>query len=353
MALELLTSLRLLEEHPPLSIELKVSWRWIYLRIVPFLLSAYLRLKRKAERREIDTILFSSMVTAMLSIPLRPLLKAHNIRTAVIVHGQDVTMPLAPYQDIVRSVFSTVDAVLPVSEATADACRRRGLDREKIFVVHNGVDTSRFEPPADPSEMRSVLRASFGLSEEDLPDGALLLCSVGRHVKRKGFAWFVGNVMPLLPERVHYYLAGDGPERESIRRMVDDLNLSDRVRPLGRVSDRQLKALYRGSDIFIMPNIPVPGDMEGFGIVMLEAGMNGLPSIAARLEGITEVIADGENGRCVEAGDARGFVSAISEFEKDLLALARAGDRARAYTRDTFGWDRVAERYADVLSSLS
>lgn len=354
VAIELLCALRKRAlDNPPQSIDMKASWRWIYVRILPFLFSSFFRLKWKAAKGDIDTILFSSMVTATLTIPLGPFLKRRDVVTAVIVHGQDVTMPFAPYQYIVRRVFAVVDAVLPVSRATADACLARGLEEEKVFVVHNGVDTSRFAGPSDPRQMRSDLLGCFGFSAEDLPHDALLLCSVGRQVRRKGFAWFVDSVMPRLPERVHYWLAGDGPERNTILRKVEARSLGGRVRLLGKVSDIQLRALYGGSDIFIMPNIPVRGDMEGFGIVMLEAGVNALPTVASRLEGITEVIQEGENGRFVESGDAAGFATVIEDFEQDPAALIEAKEKAHAYTRRTFSWDSIAARYAEVLSGLS
>jgi len=100
-----------------------------------------------------------------------------------------------------------------------------------------------------------------------------------------------------------------------------------------------------------MPNIPVPGDMEGFGIVMLEAALNGLPVIASRLEGIEEVICEGENGSFVTSGDAAGFQDAIREAVQTAHGLDEWGRKARAYTEATFRWDAIAERYVDLLES--
>jgi phosphatidylinositol alpha-1,6-mannosyltransferase len=172
-------------------------------------------------------------------------------------------------------------------------------------------------------------------------------------VKRKGFEWFIENVMPRLPEDVHYWLAGDGPEHGTIQAAIDRNRLNERVRLLGRVTDTELAHLYRGADLFVMPNIPVPGDMEGFGVVMLEAGQCGTPAVAARLEGIRDVITDGENGHLVEPEAPEGFIEAIGRYHQSPDALAAASERARQHTQSTFGWPAVAGQYVRVLRALA
>lgn len=341
-----------LRRQPGLTLEslvLRASWDTTHLKTPPFLARAAWQIRRMARAGAIDAVLFSSMVTASLAVPLRRVLAAARVRTAAIVHGRDVTLPVRPYQRFVPRVFDALDAVLPVSRATGAACLERGLAAEKLHVVPNGIDLNRFAPLNDPATMRRSLLEAVG---GDLPEGALLLCSVGRQVERKGFAWFVDQVMPLLPADVHYWLAGDGPEAGAIEAAIDRRGLQERVRLLGRVSEAALEQLYRGADLFVMPNIPVPGDMEGFGVVMLEAGLGGLPVIAARLEGIQDVVAEGKNGHLVESGDAWGFSEAIMAYYDDREALQEASERAAAYVRDTFSWQAVARRYVDTLAAV-
>jgi len=331
------------------SVLLRSSWTWTHVKVVPFLLWAAWIITQKARRDEVDVVLFSSMVTAALAVPLRPLLKKHGVRTAAIVHGLDVTTPFPPYQWFVPKVFDALDLVLPVSRATGEACTQRGLPERKLQVVPNGIDPDRFRAPGSREERRQHLTDALG----PLPDDALLLCSVGRQVKRKGFAWFIGTVMPKLPDDVHYWLAGDGPEHGAIQSAIDRNGLNGRVRLLGRVTDAELAHLYRGADLFVMPNIPVPGDMEGFGVVMLEAGQCGTPAVAARLEGIRDVITDGVNGHLVEPEAPEGFVEAIRRYHRAPDALEAASERAREHTQSTFGWPAVAGQYVRVLRNLA
>jgi phosphatidylinositol alpha-1,6-mannosyltransferase len=157
--------------------------------------------------------------------------------------------------------------------------------------------------------------------------------------------------MPALPDDVLFLVAGEGSERGRITDAIRRHNLEERVRLLWAVSDSNIELLYQGSDLFVMPNVPVPGDMEGFGLVLVEAGLCGLPAVAARLEGIADVITEGENGHLVEPGDAAGFRDAVMRYYDSPLELRGASDRAKLHTTATFGWDRVTQRYLTILES--
>jgi phosphatidylinositol alpha-1,6-mannosyltransferase len=102
-----------------------------------------------------------------------------------------------------------------------------------------------------------------------------------------------------------------------------------------------------------MPNIPVPNDMEGFGLVMLEAGMCGLPVIASNIEGIADVITEGANGHLVQTGGEEGFQLAIMRYYTDVEALHSLKGRTRRFTAAHFSWDAVVDRYVSILQNLS
>jgi phosphatidylinositol alpha-1,6-mannosyltransferase len=349
---------KLLDElgaHPDVtlsSVLLRTSWRWVHVRTVPFLGRAAWQIRRAVKQNNVDVVLFSSMVTAALAIPLRGLFDRHGVTAAAIVHGLDVTTPFPPYQWLVPKVFDSLDAVLPVSRATAAACQERGLNADKVHVVPNGIDLERFPSLDDRAAMRGALRDALVADRYPLPDDALLLCSVGRQVERKGFTWFVEHVMPRLPNHAHYWLAGDGPEHDAIQDTIDRYQLGERVRLLGRVSEENLVRLYRGADLFIMPNIPVEGDMEGFGIVMLEAGVCGCPVIASRLEGIRDVVEEGVNGHLVPPEDAQAFADAIRLYHDHPERLDADAAQAVDYVTQTFGWTAIADRYVETLAAV-
>ncbi|MDZ7682333.1 MAG: glycosyltransferase [Fodinibius sp.] len=151
-----------------------------------------------------------------------------------------------------------------------------------------------------------------------------MLLTVGRKVKRKGHEWFIREVMPKLDREVVYVTVGDGPEFEHVQQAAEESAYSDRIFLLGRQPDEVLKQAYAAADLFVMPNIPVEGDMEGFGIVLLEANMARTPAVAADLEGIKDVISQGDNGYRVSTLEADQFAKRVqSMLSNGLEQLVR------------------------------
>jgi phosphatidylinositol alpha-1,6-mannosyltransferase len=180
-----------------------------------------------------------------------------------------------------------------------------------------------------------------------------VLLTVGRLIRRKGAAWFAEQVLPRLAADVVYAVVGEGPEREAIRAAAERAGVAPRIRLLGRLSDDLLAAAYAASDIFVMPNIEVAGDLEGFGLVALEAAAAGLPVVAADLEGIADAVRDGENGILAPPEDSVAFAAAIER----VLALTpqerrRLGERFACATRASHDWSLTARRYAEAIDAM-
>jgi phosphatidylinositol alpha-1,6-mannosyltransferase len=343
-----------LERRDDLEIDtliLRTAGVGMVIKAVPFYSFALTRIFRLCRAGRVDAVLFSAMASGWMSVFIKPLLK-RTVPMATICHGHDVIMDVAPYQLLVRRMFATLDAVFPVSRATGQRALERGLSPERLHVINNGIDIGRFpEPPAQP-ERRAILARTFPERAAGLKADALVLCTTGRQIRRKGHAWFVDSVMPLLPPHVHFWLAGDGPEGPAIEAAAARHGLGQRVQRLGLLSDEQVSNLYRGGDLFVMPNVPVEGDIEGFGVVLLEAGLNGMTSVAARLEGIEDAVTDGANGFLVESRDKQGFATAIMRLDKDRDRLFALGQAAAQFTRTRFSWDEIAGRYVEVLKEV-
>lgn len=352
VALELQEALRSRPDLELVPLVLRSAWSERHTRVPLFLVRALREVRQRVARGEVDAVLFSSMVTGSLAVPLRGALDRHSVPASIIAYGHDITMPSRAYQRWVPRVLRAADMVFPISRATAAECVARGLAASRCRVVTLGVDSARFPPAGERQAQRCELVQALGDPHRPLPDDVLLLCGVGRHVRRKGFEWFVRQVMPLLPDDVHLWLAGDGPESTRIAEAVAQTGLGSRVRLIGRRSDSDVALLYRGADLFVMPNLHVPGDMEGFGLVMLEAGVNGLPVVAARLEGITDVVTEGLNGTLVESGDATAFASTILRYRDDRALLRHHSTAAAQFTTKAFGWERTVQEYAAALREL-
>jgi phosphatidyl-myo-inositol dimannoside synthase len=344
-----------LARHPGVelsSLLLETSWKATPYRMPGYLSGLLARIPRIVRRERTDVVLFSSMVTASLSVALRRAVRRQGAIMAAIPVGRDVTLPTPPYQWLVPRIFGALDVAFPISRATARECLRRGLPPQRMRIVPCGVDAQLFGAPGNRLAARHALLAAIGESPATIPDDALLLCSVGRHQARKGFQWFADEVMPRLPRDVFYLVTGAGPMTPRIREAVERRGVGENVRLLGPVSEEVLRTLYGGADLFVMPNIPVAGDIEGFGVVMLEAGLCGLPVLAADLEGISDVIRDGENGHLLPPRDAAAFAAEIEVYRADRARLAEASGAAAAYTARHFGWPAIADLYVRILNGF-
>ncbi len=346
VATELHAALEKRDDVTMRTLALRSSWKWVHLRAGLFLASLAVRLQREARVHEADAILFTSITTALPLLLASRRLKARGVRLAAIAHGLDVTDPNPAYQMAVRRLCRVLDVVMPVSRATGKELIARGLSRGRMQVVPNAVDVDRFTRDTADHTREPTSKIE---SAPSLPVDAFLLVGVGRLVRRKGFAWFIENVMPKLPDRVVLWLAGDGPERQAIEAAIARNALQQRVRCLGKISEEELIALYKMGQLFVMPNINVPGDMEGFGIVMLEAGVCGLPTLAADLEGIRDVIEEGVNGWFAPSGNAKAFVDRIQRLLDAPDELRRASKRTAEYVSSTYRWNTTAQRYLDIL----
>lgn len=325
------------------SIVLETAWERHGPRTLLFLLKLLVDIPVKVKKLKPDVVLFSSMVTASLSFFLRNLIPVPMV---TINHGQDVTLPVPLYQRFLPKVFRSLDGVISVSGATRDASIQRGLEPGKGVALPNGYPARESVYAIPREDARRYLSQHFNIDFQDRK----VLVSVGRQVKRKGHYWFIDKVLPKINTEIVYILMGDGPEHENIKEIVDERHFDFKVKLLGKQSDKVLHNLYAAADLFIMPNINIPGDMEGFGIVLLEANMHGVPFIASRMEGITDVLSEGVNGYGISGGDYNAFAGKIDQLlSRDLKEISMT---CRAYVKNKYDWKVVAGQYMSYLNRV-
>jgi len=160
--------------------------------------------------------------------------------------------------------------------------------------------------------------------------GPVRILSVGRLVANKGHARLVNAVGELRKRGfdVSLTIAGPGPDHESLIGLIARLELVDAVHLAGAVTDDELDELYRTADVFALLSVPVAGEVEGWGIVFLEAAGYGLPVVAGRSGGAAEAVEDGVTG-VVVTSDAEA-VDALAAFVADPARARAFGERGRA-----------------------
>lgn len=253
-----------------------------------------------------------------------------RMKLSVTACGLDVIHRNWFYQQMIRFCLHRCDQVICISEATAEEVRMRGVPENRMTIIPCGIDPSLpfVETVRDPH----------------------LLLTVGRLVKRKGVAWFLEHVFPVLlrdfPD-LRYVIVGDGSVRRHIQSIIRKHHLHDSVMLCTNVSDEDRTELLHGSTVFVAPNIHVKGDMEGFGIVCLEAAAAGLPVAAANIEGLKDAVVEGKTGMFFASENAEDCVRIITQMVNHPLDPQGVHD---AVMRQ-FAWTRLTPLYNNVLDA--
>lgn len=280
--------------------------------------------------------------------PLGPLCRRVAGRLGVpydaVVHGNDLLATHRRWSGWRRGLWQRVlgDARRWVANSRAVqtlGVTECGLPPERGAIVRPEVDTRRFRPPA-PAETAAA-RTAFGL-----PGGPLALF-VGRLVERKGLDRLIGALARVPVGAL--VVAGYG-DVAPFRALAARLGVAARVHFVGAVDDARLPALYQAADLLAMPSrtILARGDLEGFGIVYLEAAASGRPALAGRSGGAPEAVLDGITGRVVDGDDETEVAAALGHLLGDAAERARLGGAARARIEREFGPGSMARRYRSL-----
>ncbi len=323
----------------------------------------------KTRLSDAELVYCDDMVTALIGARIR---KGGKKKVVAAAHGLDLILPIPWYQEKLRKSLGVIDKIITISRATANQLKERGADPEKVEIISPAADTVPERNPKDDVLYRRLER-EIGI---DLRHKRVLI-SIGRPVKRKGFDRFITEVFHHLPDDYVYIVAGPRlktPPWIRIARpllgkklyrylllasgsysMHDDLvRLSShpRVFYFNGVSEELRDTIFTAADLFIMPNRTVEGDMEGFGLVALEAAIRGVPVVATGIEGITDAVIDGENGICVPEGDDAAMLKAIMGLTEDPGKLAALSRKARAFTAKSFDPEKTFGKYREVFDQL-
>lgn len=302
-----------------------------------------------------DVVLLGSGVLGLLGWMVKLFSKKPVI---CVVHGLDInynskslnvwyeSFLVFLYQSLWTKVFlPKLDKFIAVGNETVRVAIKHGISQEKIVFVPNGVDTEKNLT----DNKRKDIEIAIGHADLAIEDKKIILTH-GRLAKRKGVAWFINNVMPKLSEEFIYVVSGDGPDKQNVINAIEKNNLFNRVIMLGRVSDEHRNILFNTADLFVQPNIKIPGDMEGFGISVIEACACRLPVLASALEGLIDSIKEGKNGFLVEHENVEAYVQKINELFAEGNPREIYGERTRQFIIENYRWDHIAQKYLDEIT---
>ena len=240
------------------------------------------------------------------------------------------------------------DLVIANSQNTRNIAVEKGCEANRVSVLNPGSTI----PPESLLRDAASNRAKLGLQDRKI------VLFVGRMVKRKGLAEFLEKSWPRVIARqpsAVLLVVGDSPDNallhdpEDAKGLMDVLERrgKDTVRFLGAVEDDVLWSCYVAADVLVFPLIRVKGDVEGFGMVAIEAAACGTPTVAFPVGGVVDAVADGLSGTLVSEGDYEAFADAV-------VSICDGGPPSASDCRDhaeNFGWDVHGRKLLSFLDA--
>lgn len=227
---------------------------------------------------------------------------------------------------------SRVDAFVAVASAVAEGLAASGVPARRIRTIPNGID---------PQVVRAAGQKPIDLPERD--DRLSSVVCVARLSPVKGVEYLVRAAA--LVANARFFLVGDGPLEDELKRLAAELGVTDRVSFLGYVAPAA--GVIATADLVVMPSLS-----EGLPLVALEAGALGRPVVASSVGGLVEVIEDGITGRLVPPGDYHALAAAIGEVLSDPSLAARMGAAARKRVEERYDARRMGAAYVDLVAGL-
>ena len=263
---------------------------------------------------------------------------ALDLRVVLVAHGWEIVRKGSRWRRrLERIALRRADRVVAVSRYTKRKVLEAGGRADRTEVIANGVDLSVFHPGPRPDDL--VRR--FGLR------GKKVILTLARIVERKGHDKVIEalpEVLRTVPEAV-YLIVGQGGYRERLEEIAERCGVRDRVLFAGYVPDARRADFYNVSDVAAMPcrELADRGDVEGFGIVFLEAGACGKPVVGGRSGGVEDAIVEDETGFLVDPLDVHQIATRLIRLLTDDSLASAMGKRGRLRAEE-MSWDRAAER---------
>lgn len=302
-----------------------------------FLINSWWAARRLAARRAPRWVIGGSGLAAPA---VRAAARRAGAHSACFVHGLDLVVDSPGYRALCLPALRRMDRVIANSANTVRLATEAGIDAGRIALLHPGVSGGRHAAP-------DAFLAGYPATA-----GRPLLVFVGRLLPRKGLTAFVQRVLPAVVARhprvllvvaggvAGDALAGQGNEARRLDAAIARTGLADNVLCTGHLSDGLLQSLYAAAALMVFPVRDLPGDVEGFGMVALEAAAQGLPTMAFAAGGVADAVADGLSGRLLAPEDHQAMATAIVSYldgERDGLTPDGCRDFAAGFAWPVFG----------------
>jgi len=312
-------------------------------------------IKEILQRRRITHIWYgAAMPLGLLDSVLKKQMSKKEVeaivpRSIALTHGHEVWWAkIPPFSFALRSVARSLDQIGYLTSYTRGEIVKgiHSSDQNKLRQIAPGIDINRFQPVRDLEFERSF-RQRYKLEEKRL------IISVGRLVHRKGQDRLIEALPRILQEvpEAHVLIVGEGPHRKELDRIAAKNNVASAITFLGRLQLDELPKYLNLAEMFAMPSRDrLAGlEVEGLGIVYLEASSCALPVIVGKSGGAVDALIEGETGLLVDGDNVEEIGDACIRLLKEREFAASLGRRGSEWVRGQWSWDRWSAEFQDAL----
>jgi phosphatidylinositol alpha-1,6-mannosyltransferase len=263
------------------------------------------------------------------------------------VHGEDLETAKSSREQyfICGQVIKRAKMIVCNSQNSANIVAEFGDSaKAKARVMHPGVDKNIFFPAPVNQQTKDAL----GWSKRRVA------LTVGRLQARKGQDMMI-KAVPKIVEKYPdflYAIVGGGEQKQELLSLVADLNLTEHVMFMSEISDEQMIQCYQQCDVFILPNRTIGQDIEGFGMVLVEAQSCGKAVIAGDSGGTKETMIENETGIIIDATIESNISNALLTLFNDTNKLEKMGENARQHVLDNLDWSALVDRAESLFNSI-
>ena len=300
--------------------------------------------KKIVAAKNIDVVVFGAAAPLAL---MSPSLRKSGVKKIIaLTHGHEVWWAkIFPFNFAIKRIGKNVDHLTYLGEFTRQAISKV-LSRKsatEMVKIAPGIDTAHFIPQPDAMQKRKEL----GLQDKKI------IISVGRLVHRKGQDNLI-QAMPAVLKKIpnaHLLLVGEGPYRKHLEKLVTKSSLEQNVTFAGRIMYDRLPSFLSAADLFAMPSRSrfFGLEVEGLGIVYLEASACGIPVVAGNSGGAPDAVLEGVTGLCVDGTNIEQITAAIVEICNDAERASHMGAAGRNWIVDQWRWDIWSEEFNALL----
>jgi len=302
------------------------------------------RAKEIAQMHNIEVVVFGAAAPLALMAP--KLRKAGIKKIIALTHGHEVWWArIFPFNLAMKRIGNSVDHLTYLGEFTRQAISRSLSQKsiDSMVKIAPGIDTSHFSPQADATQRRTEL----GLESKKI------IISVGRLVHRKGQDKLIQAFPTIVREipNAHLLIVGEGPYRAHLEKLVEKLSLKANVTFVGRIFYNDLPSYLSASDVFVMPSRSrfFGLEVEGLGIVYLEASACAIPVVAGVSGGAPDAVQEGITGLCVDGTNIGQIAEAVIHICSDSKRATKMGLAGRNWVIEQWQWEIWSKQFNSLL----